>query len=245
MKYFAHAPVWIRLYSLPQEFWLEEVLAGIGNTIGVYVKSSEAMKQRRYTSYVHICVHQNISKPLPRSITLEYHDEDWMQTIDYEHISFWCRKCHEHGHLFRDFPLNAANKYGKPDADKDKDGFAQVPGKRKQGGRKKITHASKDLSTNNKYEILQDQSENPSISQVVSTDKTPQQTGKEKVGVAQESNPMTSPTHPNTRIVDQPKEKDAYVKMDLDEEELAGVDLEHLEHAYRHQKLYTIPPDQL
>jgi hypothetical protein len=34
-------------------------------------------------------------------------------------------------------------------------------------------------------------------------------------------------------------------EMDLDEKELAGVDLEHLEHAYRHQKLYTIPLDQL
>jgi hypothetical protein len=33
--------------------------------------------------------------------------------------------------------------------------------------------------------------------------------------------------------------------MDLDEKELARVDLEHLEHAYRHQKLYTIPPYQL
>jgi hypothetical protein len=68
MEDFAHAPVWIRLYSLPQEFWLEEVLAGIGNTIGVYVKSSEATKQRRYTSYVCICVYLNIAKPLPGSI---------------------------------------------------------------------------------------------------------------------------------------------------------------------------------
>jgi hypothetical protein len=33
--------------------------------------------------------------------------------------------------------------------------------------------------------------------------------------------------------------------MDLEEQELAGVDLEHLEHAYKHQKLYTIPRDQL
>jgi hypothetical protein len=89
---FAHAPVWIRLYSLPQEFWLEEVLAGIGNTIGVYVKSSEATKQRRYTSYVCICVYLNIAKPLPGSIALEYHDEDWLQTIDYEHIPFRCKK---------------------------------------------------------------------------------------------------------------------------------------------------------
>jgi hypothetical protein len=136
-------------------------------------------------------------------------------------------------------------KMGNPDASKDKDGFAQVPGKRKQGGRKQITQASKDLSTNNKYEILQDQSENPSVSQAVSMEKTPQQTSKEKVGAAQEPNPMTSPTCPNTRIVDQPKVEDADVEMDLDEKELVGVDLEHLEHAYRHQKLYTIPPDQL
>jgi hypothetical protein len=34
------SPVWIRLYSLPQEFWLEEILMGIGNTIDQYVKAS-------------------------------------------------------------------------------------------------------------------------------------------------------------------------------------------------------------
>jgi hypothetical protein len=35
------------------------------------------------------------------------------------------------------------------------------------------------------------------------------------------------------------------VEMDLDEHDLAGVDLVHLEQAYRKQELYTIPPDQL
>jgi hypothetical protein len=35
------------------------------------------------------------------------------------------------------------------------------------------------------------------------------------------------------------------VEMDLDEQDLTGIDLEHLEQAYRHQQLYTIPPDQL
>jgi len=33
--------------------------------------------------------------------------------------------------------------------------------------------------------------------------------------------------------------------MELEEQELSRVDLEHLENAYRHQKLYTIPRDQL
>jgi hypothetical protein len=153
---FAHAPVWIRLYSLPQEFWLEEVLAGIGNTIGIYVKSSEATKQRRYTSYARICVYLNIAKPLPGSITLEYHDEDWSQTIDYEHIPFRCRKCHEHGHLFRECPLNQINKEGNSEGGKDNEGFVQQAGKRRQGGRKHTAQVNKDPSTSNQFAILQD-----------------------------------------------------------------------------------------
>jgi len=104
---------------------LEEFLTGIGNTIGIYVNSSEATKQRRYTSYARICVYLNIAKLLPGSITLEYHDEDWAQTIDYEHIPFRCRKCHEHGHLFREFPLNVTHKEGNPESGKDKEGFMQ------------------------------------------------------------------------------------------------------------------------
>jgi hypothetical protein len=48
------ALVWIKLYSLPQEFWLEEILMGIGNKVGRYVKSSEATKQIKYTSYAKI-----------------------------------------------------------------------------------------------------------------------------------------------------------------------------------------------
>jgi hypothetical protein len=75
----------------PKEFWLEEILMGIGNTLGRYVKSSEATKQRRYTSYACICVYMNISKALPGSVTIEYQDEEWIQTIDYEHIPFRCR----------------------------------------------------------------------------------------------------------------------------------------------------------
>jgi hypothetical protein len=49
----------------------------------------------------------NISKSLPGTVTLEYQDKEWAQTIDYEHIPFRCQKLHEHGHLFKDFPLNS------------------------------------------------------------------------------------------------------------------------------------------
>jgi hypothetical protein len=79
---FTHAPIWLRLYFLPREFWLEEILAGIDNTIGIYVKALEATRQRRYTAYARICVYLNISKPIPGAITLDYQDDKWSQTLD-------------------------------------------------------------------------------------------------------------------------------------------------------------------
>jgi hypothetical protein len=145
---FTMAPVWIRLYSLPQEFWLEEILMGIGNTLGQYVRASEATRQRKYTSYARICVYMNISKALPGSVTLEYQDEDWQQTLDYEHIPFRCRRCHEHGHLYRDCPL--IRTAAKPDEPAQKDGFTTVAPKkrnppRRQNQGQKQRHCNKKL----------------------------------------------------------------------------------------------------
>jgi hypothetical protein len=123
------APVWIHLYSLPQEFWLEEILMGIGNTIDQYVKASEATRQRKYTSYARIRVYMNIAKALPGAVMMEYQDEDWSQTLDYEHIPFRCRKCHEHDHLFRDCPLN--QQASKASQNLQKDGFTTVQTRKK------------------------------------------------------------------------------------------------------------------
>jgi hypothetical protein len=41
---------------------------------------------------------------------LDYQYEEWSQTLDYEHIPFHCRKCHEHNHLFQECPLNNPHK---------------------------------------------------------------------------------------------------------------------------------------
>jgi hypothetical protein len=75
----------------------------------------------------------NIAKLLLGSIILEYQDEDWTQTIDYEHIMFRCQKCHEHGHLFKDCPLNTPSKEGNLEENKDKEGFIPTTGKCRQG----------------------------------------------------------------------------------------------------------------
>jgi hypothetical protein len=245
---FTHAPVWIRLYSLPHEFWLEEVLAGIGNTIGIYVKSSEATKQRRYTSYARICVYLNIAKLLPGSIMLEYQDEDWAQTIDYEHIPFRYRKCHEHGHLFRECPLNNMPKEGKPENAQDKEGFTQQAGRRRQGSRKQPAQVSKDPSTSNKYAILQDAPKD--TPNTAHTNPPPQHTAFQPKSLEEEQPKKNKESElPSTDpLKDQHEQleiEDGDEEMEVEEPDLVGVDLEHLEHAYRHQKLYTIPRDQL
>lgn len=59
------APVWIRLYSLPDEYWDEDILKSIGNGLGEYIREAEETKMRRYTSYDRICVFMHLDKALP------------------------------------------------------------------------------------------------------------------------------------------------------------------------------------
>jgi len=114
------APICIRLFGLPIEFWDPEILEGIGNTIGTFFKVAGTTKRGRYTSYVGICVYMNITEPLPEFIKLEYHDEVWQQPVDYEHIPFRCRRCHEYGNLFRQCPLNNVEESMKKRAENEK-----------------------------------------------------------------------------------------------------------------------------
>jgi len=50
----------------------------------------------------------DLSRALPDEIILEVLHEEWVQTVDYEHILFRCRKCHKCGHFIRDCPLSKA-----------------------------------------------------------------------------------------------------------------------------------------
>lgn len=86
------APVWIRLYSLPLEYWEEESLKVIGNALGDFVKIPEETKTHRYTSYARICVYMDLKQALPDMVSLFHEDVEWIQRIDYEHVPFRCKK---------------------------------------------------------------------------------------------------------------------------------------------------------
>jgi len=153
------APVWIRLYSLPWEYWEEESLKAIGSALGDFVKIAEDTKTQRYTSYARICIYVDLKQPLPDTVSLSHEDVEWIQLIDYEHVPFRCRKFHDLGHLYRDCLLNS-----KPMAQGDQenqiaDGFTKVTNRRR-GNKKNPFHTKstqKDPpkpSTSNSFEVL-------------------------------------------------------------------------------------------
>lgn len=72
------APVWIRLYSLPWEYWEEDSLQEIGNALGEFIKVAEETKLCRYTSYAWICVYMDLKQALPDMVSLFHDDIEWI-----------------------------------------------------------------------------------------------------------------------------------------------------------------------
>ena len=75
---FTSVLVWIRLYSLPLDYWILESLKAIGNKLGHFLKISEATLRGKYTSFARICVEMDLSGALPDEVILEVYDEKWV-----------------------------------------------------------------------------------------------------------------------------------------------------------------------
>eukprot|EP00253_Pinus_taeda_P034350 PITA_34350 len=78
----SYAPVWIRLFSLPWEYWGEDSLKSIGSALGDFVKVAEetkAVRHTTYASYARICVYMDLKQLLPDTMRLFHEDHDWIQ----------------------------------------------------------------------------------------------------------------------------------------------------------------------
>jgi hypothetical protein len=185
----------------------------------------------------------NIFKALPDTVTLEYQDEEWAQTINYEHIPFICRKCHEHGHIFRDFSLNSSPK--REAEEKPKEGFTQVQNRRRQAQKKHTTNNGKNNPNNNSFESLNHLLEEKEVENSHKPmGKHPRkhkeyQSSQEYQTPANQANPQTHP------VSWKEPEREEDIVMEMDEQDLAEIDLDRLEEELNKKDLQTLPEDQL
>jgi hypothetical protein len=185
----------------------------------------------------------NISKALPGTVTLEYQDEEWAQTIDYEHIPFRCRKCHEHGHLFRDCTLNVPPK--REAEEKSKEGFTQAQNRRRQAQKNPTTNNEKNNPNNNSFESLNrlpeaEEVENPH--KTAGKDPSKHKEDHPSQEYQTPANQADPQTHPVSRK--EPEREEDKV-MEMDEHDLAEIDLDRLEEALKKKDLQTLLEDQL
>jgi len=154
---FTSVPIWVRLYSLPLDYWQPESLAAIGNKIGKFIKASEASRRGRCSQFLQYIVKMDLLGALPDEVILEFFDEEWVQMVDYEHILFRCHRCHEHGHLLRDCPLGKIENKRKPNTMKDLEGFHKVVHKGKSGKKGQRTqHKEGSQGRWNQFQLLEE-----------------------------------------------------------------------------------------
>lgn len=143
------------MYLLPLEYWEKDSLTTIGNGLGEFIKVVEETTLLRYTSYTLISVYMKLGHALLDSVSLL----EWIQPLDYEHVPFRCKRCHAHGHLFHDFPLNMPPKTIENGNKPDPEGFTKVANRKRHTKKpplipKNTTPSSDFPSSINIFDIL-------------------------------------------------------------------------------------------
>lgn len=192
----------------------------------------------------------DVSGALHEGVWLEYMDEEYFQALDYEHIPFRCRRCHEHGHLMRDCPLNQKEaEEDKTQNNKDKNDFIK-PKHRKRAYRKRnIKGDTRKNLFNNPFEYLD--LETDSEGKKNTTDRETEQEGQEQPQAEGKETEMPSE---EVQMQDKTEESDYEIEIltseagsedqELDETlAMAGLDLSALVDKWKTEGIETAPEE--
>lgn len=171
-----HVLVWVRLPRFLVECCREDTLYLLASLLGIPVGSSLQTLGKKVMTFAHICVEIDLSKPLPDAVDMCARSFSWVQQLDYETLPFRCRLCHEYGHLQRKCPIykpmesqSAQPPHNPSTADKGKGlafgevvgayGFVQVKARSRNRGQKRPLKESQEEDTFNRFEVLDDLSQ--------------------------------------------------------------------------------------
>ena len=91
-------PIWIKLPGLPRQYWTEEHFINIGNILGTFREADLSITIMKVCRVTRILVNINIREGLGEDIQLSWRGVNFTQKLDYENVSFRCRRCHAYGH---------------------------------------------------------------------------------------------------------------------------------------------------
>lgn len=95
-------PIWVRLSSLPPHLWNEKCFQDIGNHLGKFLVANMGFIDSAEMSVARIMVLLNIREGLKEFHNLTHLGRTRIQILDYEGVPFYCKRCHEYGHIVKD-----------------------------------------------------------------------------------------------------------------------------------------------
>lgn len=104
-------PLCIKLPNLSLNYWNARVLTKIGSRLGLPLYADECTTQASRISFARILVEMDITKELPKSITIHgAKGKVFEQQVVYEWKPMFCQKCLQVGHLCVDKGPEPVNK---------------------------------------------------------------------------------------------------------------------------------------
>jgi hypothetical protein len=93
------ALLWVRLPGLPMDFWSPSIFKNIGYALGVFLEADASYENSRDMTMARILVSLDVREGLAEEMEISHGGRSHIQSLDYDGVSFRCRRCHAYGHL--------------------------------------------------------------------------------------------------------------------------------------------------
>ncbi|KAH9300136.1 hypothetical protein KI387_011719, partial [Taxus chinensis] len=103
-------PIWVKVPSLPLEWWTDEGLKAIRDWLGGTLAIDNSYKTSLKHTVARILVNLQAKDRLYENIVLVHNNRRLSLPLDYINVPFRCARCHKLGHLYDSCPLKTFSR---------------------------------------------------------------------------------------------------------------------------------------
>lgn len=93
------APIWVRIYNLPFEYWHSSIITGISKALGNPLKMDGNTASGSFGSFARVLVEIDLMHGLQESVVIARGNVSFSVEFEYENVPYFCGACHTIGHL--------------------------------------------------------------------------------------------------------------------------------------------------